>query len=193
MHYSRISAFLLGALLLGSLFMAFVATENFQTVNEVLKSPPPQAEPMIRALGDENARLFLRHLASEENRLFFQDWEVAELVLGLGLLVSLYLGRKNRIWLGLAVTIVVLTVFQHFRITTDLLWQGRAVDFVPVTAESAARKQFGKLHAIYGVIESVKLLLMLGMAASLFPRSRRTRHAVHVDAIDYAHHGHVDG
>ena len=43
MHHTRIAAFLLGALLLGSVFMAFVATENFQTVSRILQSPPPES------------------------------------------------------------------------------------------------------------------------------------------------------
>src|ERR1700687_2598923 len=121
MHYSRISAFLLGALLTGSLFMAFVATGNFQTVSEILKSPPPQADKMIKVLGDENARLLLRYLAGEENRLFFQTWEIAELVLGL-LLAVLFLAGNKRLLAGLAGAIVILTVFQHFKITPELVW-----------------------------------------------------------------------
>ena len=97
MHYSRISAFLLGGLLIGSLFMGFVATGNFQTVSEILKSPPPQAEKMIKALGDENARLLLRYQAGEENRLFFQTWETAQLVLGLLLAALLFLMGNRRL------------------------------------------------------------------------------------------------
>ena len=193
MHYSRISAFLLGVLLAGSLFMAFVATENFQTVSNILKSPPPQAEKMIRSLGDENARLMLRYLAGEENRLFFQIWETAQLVLGLLLAALLFLTSKRRLLAGLAATMVILTVFQHFRITPELLWQGRSIDFVPVTAESTARQQFFRLHAAYGVIEAVKLLLVIVIGAFLFTRRRSSRRRIQVDAVDYAHHRHVDG
>ena len=72
MHYSRIAAFLLGGLLLGSLFMAFVATENFRTAGEILKAPPPQAEKMIQQLGEENFRLLLRYQAGD--RRFPPEW-----------------------------------------------------------------------------------------------------------------------
>jgi hypothetical protein len=193
MHFSRISAFLLGALLAGSLFMAFVATGNFQTVSEILKSPPPQAEKMIKVLGDENARLLLRYQAGEENRLFFESWETAQLVLGLLLAGLLFLGDKRRLLAGLAGAMVILTVFQHFKITPDLVWQGRSIDFVPVTADPTARQQFFKLHAAYGVIEAVKLLLMIAIGIGLFPRRRRARQQVEIDAVNYAHHRHVDG
>jgi len=193
MHYSRISAFLLGALLTGSLFMAFVATGNFQTVSEILKSPPPQADKMIKVLGDENARILLRYLAGEENRLFFETWETAQLLLGLLLAGLLFFAANRRLMAGLAGAIVVLTVFQHFKITPDLVWQGRAIDFVPATGDPTARQQFFKLHAAYGVIEVVKMLLIIGIGIALFPRRRRAQQRVEVDAVDYAHHRHVDG
>jgi hypothetical protein len=193
MHYSRISAFLLGAILTGGLFMAFVATGNFQTVSEILKTPPPPADKMIKVLGDENARLLLRYLAGEENRLFFETWETAQLVLGLLLTALLFLGGNKRLLAGLAGAIMILTVFQHFKITPELVWQGRAIDFVPATGDPAARQQFFKLHAAYGVIEVVKLLLIIGIGIGLFPRRRRSHQRVELNAVDYAHHRHIDG
>jgi len=193
MHYSRISAFLLGGLLIGSLFMGFVATGNFQTVSEILKSPPPQAEKMIKALGDENARLLLRYQAGEENRLFFQTWETAQLVLGLLLAVLLFLMGNRRLLAGFAGAMLILTIFQHFKITPELVWQGRSIDFVPVGGDPSARQQFGRLHAAYGMIEVVKLLLLIVIGIGLLPRHRRSSPRVQIDAVDYAHHRHVDG
>ena len=173
--------------------MAFVATGNFQTVSEILKTPPPQADKMIKVLGDENARLLLRYLAGEENRLFFETWETAQLVLGLLLTALLFLGGRKRLLAGLAGAIMILTVFQHFKITPELVWQGRAIDFVPATGDPAARQQFFKLHAAYGVIEVVKLLLIIGIGIGLFPRRRRSHQRVELNAVDYAHHRHIDG
>lgn len=193
MHYRRISAFLLGALLTGSLLMAFVATRNFQTVSAILKSPAPQADPMIQTLGEENARLLLRYLAGEENRLLFESWERAELILGASLAALLYFTRERKVLAGLAGAMVILTVFQHFKVTPELVWQGRLIDFVPATVDSAVRRQFSKLHAAYGMIEMVKLLLIIAIGVALFPRRRGSHRRVEVDAINYAHHRHVDG
>jgi hypothetical protein len=194
MHYSRISAFLLGALLTGSLFMAFVATGNFQTVSEILKSPPPQADKMIKVLGDENARLLLRYLAGEENRLFFETWETAQIMLGLLLAALLFLAGNKRLLAGLAGAIVILTVFQHFKITPELVSQGRLFAFVPATADSTTeRQQFFKVHVAYGIIEVAKLLLIIGIGIALFSRRRRSHERVEFDAVDYTHHRHVDG
>jgi NAD-dependent DNA ligase len=193
MHSTRIAAFLLGALLLGSVFMAFVATENFQTASQLLASPPPELEKMIKALGAEDARRLLRYMAGEENRLFFQTWETAELVLGVALASLLLLGVKRRLLGGFAGAVVILAAFQHFQITPELVWQGRSIDFVAAAAGSTAREHFMRLHAIYGVIETVKFSLLILVAVPLFWRSRRAHRHIEINAIDYADHRHVDG
>lgn len=193
MHHARIAAFLLGACLMGSLFLAFVATGNFETVDRVLKAPPVEAQKMIQTLGSENARHLLRYLAGEENRGFFETWEVVQLVLGLGLAAFLILGLKQRLTAGLAGAMVVLAGFQHFKITPELVWLGRSIDFIAWTADSEARAEFYKLHAAYGIIEAVKILLMLVIAGFLFTmRRRRSRQRVEVNPVDYADHRHVD-
>src|SRR5690242_2198711 len=133
MHYTRVAAFLLGACILGSLFVAFVATQNFQTVDEVLKSPPPEAWKMIQGLGNDSARHLLRHLAGEENRRVFETWELAQISIALALTASFLFGVKNRVLAGLAVAIVILTLFEHLKLTPELTWLGRSIDFLPWT------------------------------------------------------------
>jgi hypothetical protein len=88
---------------------------------------------------------------------------------------------------------LILTVFQHFKITPELVWQGRSIDFVPVAGDPAARQQFGRLHAAYGMIEVVKLLLLIVIGIGLLPRHRRSSQRVQIDTVDYTHHRHVDG
>ena len=193
MHTTRISAFLLGALLLGSVFMGFVATENFQIASQVAASPPPDAEKIMKSLSQEDARTLLRYLAGEENRVFFQTWEIAELSLGVALAAFLFAGVKRRLLAGFAGAVVILAAFQHFEITPELVWQGRSIGFVPLNAASSARDHFMKLHAAYGIIEVAKLLLLVLISVFLFSRRGRSRQRVEVDAIDYAHHRHVDG
>ena len=191
MHPTRIAAFLLGALLLGSVFMAFVATENFQTVSRILQSPPPEVGKMIKSLGPDDARMLLRYLAGEENRLFFQTWETVELSMGVALVALLVLGVKRRLLAGFAGGLVILAAFQHFQITPELVWQGRSIDFV--AGNTVARDHFMKLHAAYGMIEAVKLLLLIAIAVPLFWRSGRSRQRVEVNMVDYAHDRHVNG
>jgi hypothetical protein len=187
MHHTRIAAFLLGSLLLGSLFLVFVATRNFRAVDAVLGAPPPEASKMIQTLGHSDARQLLRYLAGEENRSYFETWELTQIFLGLALTGVLLFGVENRLLASLAGAMLVLALFQHFKITPDMLWLGRSIDFVPPGAESQARDQFWKLHGIYSGIEVVKMLLALTVAGFLFPmRRRRVRQRIDIDPVDAA-------
>jgi hypothetical protein len=193
MPHPRIASFLLGSWLLGSLFLAFVATRNFRTVDTVLNSPPPAASKMIQTLGPENARQMLRYLVGEENRGYFEAWELAQLVIGTALAGFLLIGYKNRLLAGLAGAMLALTLFQHFKITPEMLSTGRSTDFLPRAIESEALRQFWKLHGIYGGIEVVKMLLAATIAGFLFSiRRRRLPEPVEVDPVDYANHGHIN-
>src|ERR1700675_3505869 len=181
MHH-RIAAFLLGGWILGSLFMMFVATQNFRTVDRVLTSAPPQAEQMIQTLGPGRARDLLRYLAGEENQLFFNSWETAQLFLGAALAGILLFGAHNRLLAGLAAGLLILTVFQHFQVTREMIALSRSID-----VQSAPPSQFWRLHALYGGIEVLKLAIALAIAGLLLPDWRaRSRSSVEIPAVKYA-------
>jgi hypothetical protein len=77
----------IGAWLMGSICTSVVATENFYTVDRLLAaSPAPAFTSMVQKLGQPAARELLRYLSSELNRLYFQMWNVAQLVLGVAML-----------------------------------------------------------------------------------------------------------
>jgi hypothetical protein len=166
MHNHRFAAFLSGCLILGSLFMIFVATQNFQTVDRVLASPPPEAAQMFQTLGPGNSRLLLRYLAGEDNRLFFVAWELAEIVLGIALTAILLFAIRSGLLAGLAGGMVIIAAFQHFRVTPEMISLGRLVDF-GAGAGSPAYNQFWRLHGLYGVLEVVKLILLAVVAGFL--------------------------
>jgi hypothetical protein len=183
MHRHRIAAFLAGCLILGSLFMIFVATENFGTVDRVLAAPPHEATQMFQTLGPENARLLLRYLAGEENRLFFTSWELAQIALGALLTAVLLLAIKSRLLAGMAGAMLIVALFQHFRVTPEMIALGRLVDFGGGTG-SAAYSQFWRLHGLYGVLEVVKLLLLSVVAGILlFGRRAKTLQPVEVSSV----------
>jgi hypothetical protein len=193
-HSTRIAAFLLGVWLCGGVFMGFVATQNFATVDRVLAAPPEPASPMIQSLGHDQARQLLRYLAGEENRLFFGDWELAQLVVGLALTWVLFSGVARPLLAGMAAILLLLTGLQHFVVTARMLALGRAIDFVSPAAESATRTAFWKLHALYGGIEVVKLALVLVLAIVLLASRRRgsLESRIKFQPVDYAHRQ-VDG
>src|SRR6202035_4555600 len=171
MHRYRIAAFLAGCLILGSGFMIFVATQNFGTVDRVLAAPLPEAAQIFQSLGPENARLLLRYLAGEENRLFFLTWELAQIALGALLTAILLVAIKSRLLAGLTGVMVILALFQHFQVTPQMIALGRLVDFGG-GAGSVAYTQVWRLHGLYGVLEVVKLALLIIVAALLLFRGR---------------------
>jgi hypothetical protein len=183
MHRYRIAAFLTGCLILGSLFMIFVATQNFGTVDRVLATPPHEATQIFQTLGPENARLLLRYLAGEENRLFFTSWELAQIALGALLTAILLLAIGSRLLAGMAGAMLIIALFQHFRVTPEMIALGRLVDFGG-GAGSAAYTQFWRLHGLYGVLEVVKLVLLTVITGFLlFGRHRKTLEPVEVDSV----------
>jgi hypothetical protein len=188
MHRQRIAAFLLGCLILGSLFMIFVAIENFGTVDRVLAAPPQQAAQMIQTLGPENVRLLLRYLAGEENRLFFTRWELAQIVLGAFLTAILLLEIKSRLPAGrllpgITGATLIVALFQHFRVTPQMISLGRLIDF-GAGAGSPAYNQFWRLHGLYGVLEIVKLVLLIVAAVILlFGRRWKTPEPVEASPV----------
>jgi hypothetical protein len=181
MQHHRIAAFLSGCLILGSLFMIFVATQNFQTVDRVLASPPREAAHMFQTLGPNNSRLLLRYLAGEENRLFFVTWELSQIALGIALTAILLFAIRSGLLAGMAGGMVIIALFQHFRVTPEMISLGRLVDF-GAGAGSVAYNQFWRLHGLYGVLEVVKLMLVMVVAAFLLFGRRKGGALVDQDA-----------
>lgn len=164
---------------MGSLFMIFVATENFGTVDRVLATPPQQAAQMFQTLGPENARLLLRYFAGESNQVFFTNWELAQIGLGALLTVILLLPIKSRLMAGLTGAMVIVALFQHLRVTPAMIALGRLIEFGG--DGSAAYSQFYRLHGLYGALEVVKLLLLIVVAGILlFGRRGKTVEPVEV-------------
>ncbi len=184
MHRHRVAAFLAGCLILGSLFMIFVATQNFAVADRVLASPPQHVAAMFQTLGAENSRLLLRYMAGEDNRLFFTIWELAQIALDVLLTAVLLISIKRRLLAGMAGAALIIVLFQRLRVTPEMISLGRLVD-LGGGAGSAAYTQFWRLHGLYGVLEVVKLALWIVVAALLlFDRRARTSDPVEVAPLE---------
>src|SRR5579864_4498043 len=132
MHYRRFACLLLGTWLTGGLFMAMVATQNFRSVDRLLAKPAAPAAQSINKLGHESARTLLRYQVSEQNRWYFQTWEMAQLALGGLLLVLLLFGStEGALTLLLPVLMLVIALVQAFALTPEIISLGRVIDFVP--------------------------------------------------------------
>lgn len=185
MYQQRIAAFLLGAWILGSFFMIFVATQNFASVDRVLTAP--QNQPIVQTMGNEPARALLHDMAGEENQVFFVNWERAELIVGVLLLAVLLSGVRNRLGASVSAALLILVAAQHFAVTPPMLSLSAHLD------NAATADQFGKLHAVYGIMEVVKLILAVGLSVVLLPSWRRKTSTQPAQPVDYAQRSPIHG
>src|SRR5579862_9763001 len=150
MHTRRVASFLLGIWIGCSLFMGFIAIENLRSPNIVLNGPIEPAAKIIKSLGADDARLLLRHLAAEQSRLYFSLWEDAEIPLALLVGGCLFLGTQKRVLPAvLCALMLALVLFEHFAITPELAYRGRAVDFPPGSLAVGAQARVWALSQVY--------------------------------------------
>jgi hypothetical protein len=195
MHIRRLLCFLLGMWLAGGFFMAYVATENFRGVDRLLVQPNPTVAVEDKTLGREAMRGLLRYQVSEQNRRYFQTWEVVQLAGGLSFLFLMFFAAKEgKFSLGLALGMLVIVALQRFLLTPQIVSLGREIDFIPAGVASPARNRFWVLHGAYTGVELLKWVLGLTLAAKLCFRARPPSGEAgqEFDLIDKANHRHVN-
>jgi len=196
MNTRRLACFLLGIWMGGGLLMVWVAAESFSSVDRLLARPHPVATAQFKALGRADARLLLRYQVSEQNRWYFENWEVMQIVLGaLFFFFMLFATREKKFALSLVLLMIGAVLVQRFLLTPGMISLGRMIDFVPPEAPSGERTQFWVLHSWYWGVELGKSALGLALAARLIShRSARSGNArQEFNMVDKANHRHVDG
>jgi MFS superfamily sulfate permease-like transporter len=174
MHFRRLVSFLLGLWIGGSLFMAFVATQNFRSVDRLLGDAGARAEPLLRTLGQPEARMLFRHFVSEQNRFYFVTWEWAQLLIGALVLLLMTLGsREHKVTIGLAAAMVAIVLVFRFILTPQITELGRVLDFQSPDLPSDTRNRFRELHTAYSSAEVVKWILGLAVIGIMIVRRRR--------------------
>jgi len=156
--------------------MDMVATQNFRSVDRLLATPSPQFAERIQSMGGHDAaRMLLRHQVAEQNRWYFETWELVQIALGVALVLALLLSAGRDRWkLAVTLTMSAIVLVMHFFLTPEITRLGRAIDFVPPGTISADRTRFWTLHGAYSGSELVKLGLGLVLAVLLVRRRKRT-------------------
>ncbi len=172
MDIRRLAAFVIGAWLLGSLSMFFVATQNFRGVERVLDAPSEKAASGIGSLGHEEARFLLRYQVSELNRFYFNVWERVQLALGAALVLLAWRQPWRKRIVLISAALLLMVAAAHWLLTPDITQLGRLMDFVPNARETATGQQFWRYHQMYSTLEVVKFLLGLYLAYTLIATSR---------------------
>jgi hypothetical protein len=167
---------LMGAWIAGSICTSVVATENFYTIDRLLAARPnPAFAAAVDRLGAPDARDLLRYLSSELNRLYFQLWNAAQILLG-GVALWLIAGSarqapayKRSAWgvAGMLAIVVLMLVW----LTPAIVSLGRSLDFVPRDPAPPGMSRFWILHAAYTTLEMLKLLVAAFVAASIVRRT----------------------
>jgi hypothetical protein len=167
---------LMGAWIAGSICTSVVATENFYTIDRLLAARAnPAFAAAVARLGDPEARDLLRFLSSELNRLYFQLWNAAQVVLG-GVALWLLAGSAKQeaayrrlVW-GVAGMLAIVVLMLAW-LTPAIVSLGRSLDFVPRDPAPPGMSRFWILHAAYTTLEMLKLLVAVFVAASIVGRT----------------------
>ena len=162
--------FCLAVWMAGTVFVAIVATQNFFTIDRLIAGSPNESfHVALKTLDSVTTadhpvgRDLLRYLSSELNRLYFQYWNVAQLIAGLLTLrfVTRIRGAGRAKWCVVAMLGIALFVMAV--LTPPIVSIGRSLDFVPRESpplEVATRlRTFGLLHAMYTVSTLISLIL----------------------------------
>jgi hypothetical protein len=155
---------ILSAWLAATLFMWFAATRSFATVERILKTPNPQFAGAIKSLGQGQARVVLRYLASEINRTYF--WWYGGVQILLGLILFLLLWRqvpRDAIAVGVVIGMLAAVLALTLVVTPWIISLGRSIDFVPRTPPPSVMPRFWALHGAYTGLDGVKLLAGLAL------------------------------
>src|ERR1700739_821445 len=143
MQFHRLASLILGIWLGAGVLMDFVATQNFRTVSVVMGSLDVRAVETARKVSDPDAlRLLLRYFAGESNRYLFEQWEWAEMLIGLALLVVLLFCRPyQKFALSLCLLMIAVVLVQRFKLTPMITRLGRELDF-----SNSASRRFRAYH-----------------------------------------------
>jgi hypothetical protein len=167
MHRQTLLALIIGAWSAGTFFMWAVATQNFRLVDRILASPPPAWAQRAASLAPTDARLLMRYQASEVNRLFFERWGWAQIVLGALLAALVFTAPTPRFLRLSALAMLLIAVALQFAIVPETIRLGRILDFAPRDVPPPEYAPFWRLHAAYTILDGARLLLGLYAAFRL--------------------------
>jgi len=167
----------LGLWLGGSLVVGAVTSYNFAGFADLFERNPALAAQAGFDPADTEAKktsLLWVH-ASELNRVFFDYWNRAQLVLGALALVLALLSHSGRLVPALLFLALLLVALVHFGIEPQVVALGRELDFAPRTPPPPQVEPFQRLHGLYFGAELLRLALVALAAALLVLRGPKSQ------------------
>jgi len=166
----------MGAWLAGMVCMLVLPEKNLASVDELLRNPSPKAARLLEKVVEADARPLLVHYASELNRWLVRNWERAQLLLGVALLLCLFFGVEGKRFAVVICLVMLATIASlHWFLTPEIEKLAATVDFTVADEPSVARDRLRNLRAGYSTAEGIELVLGLVLAGDLLSRRRRRR------------------
>lgn len=168
MHTRRLATFLLGAWLIGSLFMAFVATQSLAGVDHILRGHHLQVSKVKESIGGDTTRQLLRFQAGRLNRHLFAGWEAVQLgIAGALLTTAVFSPRRSKTLLAGGAVMTLIVLVMAFYLTPAMTRMAPAFEFLSAGSVTPERESFGRLHGAYFVCEAFKLVIGLVVSVRL--------------------------
>jgi hypothetical protein len=165
--------------LAGSLLHFAMGWVGKDTVQSILWQPSPQVLKLSTNLEPRALGLLLHHGAAEAYRRVTRHWEAAQILLGLGLLATLFFAPGGKRYTLILCTLMLGSVlFLRWFISAEIRALSPGADFVLDTEESLARDRLRSLETGYLIIDASKFALGLVLAFGLIKRSRRRKETV---------------
>ena len=96
MRFRRVTCFVLGLWLGGRLLMAVAGVvRTSATWTACWPDPVPRRPRGIRTLGYSRTRALLRYQVAEQNRVYFETWEAAQIGLGARFFLDMLFGSHG--------------------------------------------------------------------------------------------------
>ena len=106
--------------------------------------------------------------AAELNRVLFQAWNRAQIVLGTLILALAVVWRARRLPTALLALSLALVIFTHLSLEPRVLDLGRQLDFVPRDPPPPLLGPFQDAHRVYFLTDTLRFCLLLVAAGLLF-------------------------
>jgi hypothetical protein len=156
--------------------MGIIEVENLRLPAAILARPSDESQPFVKKVAAQDLALLLRYEMAEQTRRYTYIWEEVQLGLAFALGICLFLGTQKRLFpIIFSGILFLLVLFEHFGITPELMYRGRASDFPPGNAILSAQLRVVAMNQIYASVEGIKLLLGAIVTSYLFVFRARTK------------------
>jgi hypothetical protein len=196
MRARRLACFILGMWLGAGVVVAWLESEDFQTIQDVLSQPDPAVAERVKLLGAHETYLLMGHVSREQRQRTIRNWENIQLVISLGFFFFLlFATREGKLPLAMALVLAAMVLLERFLLTPEVLSLSRIAGFAHSRAASSEAAQRMVLSATHEGVEIAKWVLEAALAGVLILRrsGRSGDSRDQFDVVDKPNYGHVNG